>query len=245
MSFLRWGFLLLVFAGAGTDKVAVWTETFAEGRLDPGRWQITSAGDFRQRDVSVVGVPDGVQRFRLALSIDTRGTKDETVKVIGVRSVRRVRLSAETRISLDLDWNQQTNGSYLSAAAVLAPQETSQDALTSPDWLKVEYVGVPPGKNARMVVGVKRKGQERTLYNEGWPEINRAGRSVGLQHVMIVLGDERVQVWENGAPLYTSSENVTDFDEAHLYLQVSSHSNYPRRTVHFGNVRVEEQRQQK
>ena len=237
MRVLCLGVVLLSSAAVGAD--IVWTETFAGGRLDPDRWETTSSGDFRDRSVSVVEVPDGTGRFRLALSADTRGTRDDTVKTLGVRSVPRFELPGETRVSLRLDWNGQSNGSYLSAAVVLSPHETSADVLTRPDWFKVEYVGVAPGKNARMVIGVRRGGQERTLSTEGWPEHNRSGRPIGLQRLTIVLRDGRVQVMENDAEVYSSNEKIIQFGDAHLYLRMSSHSNYPPRTIHVESIRVE------
>lgn len=232
--------LLALPVGPGSaGQRRVWTETFADGHLDPARWQVTSAGDFRERDVRIVETPGALRRFQLALSADTRGTSDETIKVLGVRAVPRFELSSEARISFDVDWSGQANGSYLSAAAVLAPQATAGNALVQADWLKVEYIGVPPGKLARMVIAVRRQGRERTLYTEGWPERNRTGRLIGRQSLTITIRDRRAEIWENGALVYASVEPVVGFSAAHLYFQMASHSNFPRRTVHFGPVEIE------
>jgi hypothetical protein len=182
-----------------------WAETFREGWLDPARWEVTAEGDFRDRDVDVLDVKKrGVGDFRLRLRADTRGARDGTVKVLGVRGARKIPLGEATRISAELDWNEQANGSYLSAALVLAPTATSMNPLTSLDWVKVEYVGVPPGQNARLVVGVKVEGRERTVYAEGWPDTNRAGRNIALQQVMIAVRDRAFQVCENGQLVYDS-----------------------------------------
>ena len=231
--------LLLMLAVRVSGQAAVWADTFAQPRLDPQRWQVTAEGDFREWSVGVADLPPQNGGPRLRVSADTRGTSDETIKAVGVRSVPVVEFGGDVRISVDLDWNAQANGSYLTAAIVLSPHATSQNPLTLPDWLKVEYVGVPPGTHARMVVGVRRGGRERTLFNEGWPARGREGRPIGLQHLAIVSRDGTVQVWENGALLYDSTEPVVEFGAAHLYLQMTSHSNYPRRTVYFDNVRVE------
>jgi hypothetical protein len=234
--------LLTALAAASAKTITAWTENFAGGHLDPNRWQLTTDGDFREWDVSVAGVPAGAGAFRLGLSADTQGTRDDTVKFVGVRSISPIRLDGEVRVSVDLDWNKQSNGSYLSAAVVLSPYATSESPLKLADWFKVEYVGVPPGTNARMVIGLKSGGQERTLHNEGWPETNRAGRTIGLQHLVIVFHDQNVQVRENDQLVYDSKQRVADFNSAFLYLQMSSHSNYPRRTIYFGDIRVEEER---
>ncbi len=234
----RSSLLLMAFTAVSTDVLAVWAETFAHRSLDLSRWELTADGDFREWAVDVVDLPRGSGDFRLSLGADTRGTRDDTVKFFGVRGVPLIRLDEEVRISVDIDWNNQVNGSYLSAAVVLSPHATTKSPLKRPDWFKVEYVGVPPGKNARIVIGLKKEGREQTLYNEGWPEDNRAGRKIGLQQVGIVLHDQVLQVWENNKLLYDSKEKVLYFDAAYLYLQMSSHSNYPQRTIYFDNIRV-------
>ena len=225
---------------APIGQAAVWMDTFSEPRVDPGRWQVTAAGDFRDWSVSVAEAPQARGSGRLAVRADTRGSSDETVKVLGVRSIPLIDLDREVRVSVDLDWNDQANGSYLSAAIVLSPSSTRQSPFEAPDWLKVEYVGVPPGRNARMVVGVKQGGHERTLENEGWPGRGREGRRIGVQHLVIVSRRGALQVWENERLAYESKERVIGFDSAYLYLQMSSHSNYPSRTVYFDNVQVED-----
>jgi hypothetical protein len=142
-------------------------------------------------------------------------------------------------VSFELDWNNQQNGSYLSAGVILAPDVTSGDPGALSDWLKIEYVGVPPGHHARMVVGVSRNGNELTLYNDGWPDRNRAGRPITRQRVTIELDRGGLRVLENGEALYSSVEPVAAFQEpAHLYLQIASHSNYPRRSILFGEIGV-------
>lgn len=142
----------MVFTAVSTDVLAVWAETFAHRSLDLSRWELTADGDFREWAVDVVEVPGGSGNLRLGLGGDTRGTRDDTVKFLGVRGVPLIQLGKEGHISVDLDWNNQVNGSYLSAAIVLSPHATIKSPLKRPDWLKVEYVGVPPGKNARMVI---------------------------------------------------------------------------------------------
>jgi len=232
----------MLLAVAGGERAVIWTENFASGQLDPSRWQPTADGDFRESDVSVVAGADGDSTFRLGVSADTQGTRDDTVKFVGVRAVSPIPLEGKIRISVVLDWNKQSNGSYLTAAVVLCPYGTPGNPFTRSDWVKVEYVGVPPGTNARMVVGLKKGGHERTVYDEGWPETNRTGRAIGLQHLVIGFDDRYMQVWENDRLVYESKEKVADFNGAFLYLQMSSHSNYPRRTVYFSDIRVEEER---
>lgn len=231
--------LWLPAAAAGAQGRAVWTEAFSDGPLNPSRWQVTSSGDARTREAQVVESPPGSAQFRLALSADTRGTPGETVMTVGVRSVARLSLVPDARVSFDVDWNDPENGSYLSGAAVLAPGDTSGDVLALADWLKVEYVGVPPGQLARMVIAVKAGGHERTLFAEGWPERNRVGRRIRRPHLVVLVRNGYVEVRENDAIVYASTEPVVGFSTGHLYFRLSSHSNYPRRTILFGPVRAE------
>ena len=218
-----------------------WTESFIQGRLDPSRWQTTAEGDFREGTVDVVDVgKPGASDFRLRLRADTRGTRDDTVKFLGVGTTFRIPLGGPTRISLRLDWNEQANGSYLSAGLVLSPENTTGNPLQRRNWLKVEYVGVPPGKNARLAVSLKREGRERSLNSQGWPETNRAGRKLAVQNIEIVTVGGSFEVWENGALQYEAPEETLPFDSAYLYLQMSSHSNYPPREIFFDEIRVVE-----
>jgi hypothetical protein len=122
---------------------------------------------------------------------------------------------------------------------VLAAAETAGNPLSTPDWLLVEYVGVPPGKNARLVVAAGAGGRRRTLFTEGWPEMNRGDRPIGKQEIEVeALEDGGFAVRENGAEVFVSPRGALSFREGWLYLQLSSHSNYPAREVTFDRVRI-------
>jgi hypothetical protein len=230
-----WTVLALGSATAGPPG---WTETFARGGLEPARWQVIADGDFRERAVDVVTARGGSPGFRLRIRADTRGTADDTVKVLGVRSVQPIALEGRTRVAVTLDWNDQANGSYLTAGLVLSPHVTAGSPLATPDWLRIEYVGIPPGRNARMVVAVQARGQRRTLYTEGWPDANRAGRPIGRQKVEVVVSARAFEVRENGRRVYGSPASTLSFDAAHLYVQMSSHSNFPAREVYVDGIEV-------
>jgi hypothetical protein len=220
-----------------------WRETLDAGTLDPARWVRTVDGDFKEHVVDVVDVsPHGAHDFRLRLRADTRQTRDDTVKFLGARTVERIAIRDGTRIAIELDWNDQANGSYLSAGLILAPEPTRANPLRSRNWLKAEYVGVPPGKNARLALVLCIDGRERTLYSEGWPETNRTGRRIGVQELRLVFRGPSLEVWENGDLLVEAAEARLGFDAAHLHLQLSSHSNYPRREVFFDDIRVAQPR---
>jgi hypothetical protein len=198
----------------------------------PSDWEVTSEGDFEDRAVDSRG-----SRWRLHAS--TRGTRSDTVKFLGLRRRDEIRLGEGTRVSADVDWNGQSNGSGLSAGIVLAPAATSGNPLATPASLRIEYIGVPPGKKARMVVAARDSGNERYLHTEGWPETGREGRAIGLQRITIEFGKGGAfRVLENGIEVYASGPNAVSFDRAYLYLQMSTRSNYPAREVYFDNVSV-------
>jgi hypothetical protein len=231
-------FLVFLTTVPADGQTRNFQDDFQHGHLDSQRWTKTSEGDSRERTVDVIEVAP--RDFRLRLRADTRGTRADTVKFIGARTIDAIRLIPGTTVAAELDWNEQANGSYLSAALILSPEKTSSDPLKGPDWIKVAYVGVPPGRNARMVVATRVGGREELLFTEGWPETNRLGRKVTRQYVQIELLSKSVRVWENGRLMFESTGRLSSFDSGYLYLQMSSHSNYPPREIYFDEVEATE-----
>ena len=211
-------------------------ENFSEGVLNPQTWQITREGDFKESIIDVYDVdPTENVDYRLRLRANTIGTKDDTVKFHGVRSVEKVKFSDGKEISFDLDWNNQSNGCYLTASLYLCPTVTNGNPREEQDWLKFEYVGVPPGRNARCVIVAKIDGKVKYLYTEGWPE-QRTGRHIAYQRIEIVLDNKSLKIIENEKEIYGPPSHGLEFSSAYIYLQMSSHSNYPSREIYFDNV---------
>jgi len=167
------------------------------------------------------------------------GTKDDTVKFHGVRSLEKIDFSDGKSISFDLDWNDQTNGSYLTAGLYLCPVSTDTSPRQGLDWVAVEYVGVPPRGNARLQIATVNKGNLRFLFTEGWPEKQRTGRQIANQHVELIIDADSLKVMENGLELFSTGDHGLSFNQAYLYLQMSSHSNYPSREIYFDNIEVQ------
>ncbi|MDD1663723.1 MAG: hypothetical protein LUQ32_00050 [Methanomicrobiales archaeon] len=219
--------------GTGTFR-----EDFSGGVLNPSRWTVTREGDFRESLVDVRnGDPSATVDGRLRLRLDTIGTRDDTVKFLGVRSLSLMDFTGSREVSLDLDWNNQTNGCYLSASLYLCPTATAGNPEDEPDWLMVGYTGVPPAGNARCTVAEKTGGRVTYLFTDGWPG-QRAGRPIGNQHLRILVGDDGLRVLENGRELSSSPSYRLPFSSAYLYLQVGSHSNYPAREILFDNILI-------
>jgi len=211
-------------------------DNFSDGTLNPQLWEITREGDFKESTIDVYDAdPTENVDYRLRLRMNTIGTKDDTVKFHGVRSVEKVNFSDEKEISFDLDWNNQSNGCYLTASLYLCPTATNGNPRNEKDWLKFEYVGVPPGRNARCVIATKINGKVKYLYTEGWPE-QRTGRYIAYQWIKIVLDNKSLKIIENGKEIYCLQSHALEFTSAYLYLQMSSHSNYPAREIYFDNV---------
>jgi hypothetical protein len=220
-----------------TDS-AIFNENFSEGTLNPKLWQITREGDFKESRIDVYDTdPTENVDYRLRLRANTIGTRDDTVKFHGVRSLYNVDFREGKEISFDIDWNNQSNGCYLTASVYLCPTATKGNPRDEKDWLKFEYVGVPPGRNARCVIAAKSDGKVKYLYTEGWPE-QKSGRHIAYLRIKIILDGENLKVIESGTERYSTQSHELEFSSAYLYLQMSSHSNYPTREIYFDNVVV-------
>ena len=213
-------------------------EHFNAGNLDPERWKIVREGDIRHQSIDVVASdPVKQDAYRLRLGMDTIGTRDDTVKYIGIRSSNPVSFQAPAELSIDLDWNNQRNGCYLTAAVYLCPTPTGTNPEREEDWVRLEYIGVPPGKNARAVVAIKNNGTVKHLCTEGWPE-ERKGRPIGLERITMIRDADGIAILENGALLYRIDSLHLRFGSPYLYLMMGSHSNYPFREIYFDNISV-------
>ena len=211
-------------------------EDFQKGILSDNLWKRTRKNDFRQSIVDVFEVNKG--DFRLRLRADTMGTRDDTVKYHGVRSLGPFDCAKGKIISFELDWNNQANGSYLAAGLYLCPAATDTNPRDEPDWIAFEYVGVPPGKNARFQVTKKERGSFQFLFTEGWPQEQRIGRRIGNQRVELIIDGAGLAVRENERELFRIADHGLDLSRAYLYFQMSSHSNYGAREVYFDNIEV-------
>lgn len=189
-------------------ELAYFKENFDAGFLDMNVWALTQEGDVKAKVTDVFDVdPDEGKDYRLRLGLNTLGTRDNTVKFQGVRSIRAINLSDGEEISFELDWNNQSNGCYLTASFYLCPTATDRNPEEEDNWLKFEYIGVPPGYNARSVIASKVDGRLEYLYTNGWPD-QKTGRPIGNQRVRILIHDGRISVLENGREVYKSEDPV-------------------------------------
>lgn len=219
-------------------NTTTFNENFSAGVLNAQTWQTTREGDFKESIIDVHDVdPSENVDSRLRLCMNTIDTRNDTVKFLGVKSAEKVNFSDGKEISFDLDWNNQSNGCYLTGSFYLCPTATSGNPENENDWVKFEYIGVPPGQNARCVIANKINGNSRLLYAEGWPE-ELTGRQISNQHIKVILDNKSFKIWENYKELYGSQSHDLNFTSAYIYLQMSSHSNYPTREIYFDNVIV-------
>jgi hypothetical protein len=161
------------------------------------------------------------------------------VKVIGVRSIRSFSMASGTSVAADLDWNHQDNGSYLSMSLMLVCEGSDGMPQGPGDWLRVDYIGVPPAANARMEVVRSHKGVIKTLFDEGWPDKRRQGRPIGRQRVELTIADGGLILKENGKTVWQSPSESLGLVRAHLQFQISSHSNYPARELFIDDLKVQ------
>lgn len=215
-------------------------DSFDNGALNPALWNVTSEGDFAEMAAEVIdsgstNAPD----FRLRLMANTLGTADDTVKFLGVRTLQNFELMQGIMVSFELDWNEQANGSYLTSGLYLSPVLTDFNPAKESDWIALEYIGVPPGKNARFQIARNVNGRFGIVYDEGWPNIQRTGRKIAKQHIEVFIDAQHLKVIENSKELFSSSVHGLNFNHAYIYFQMSSHSNYPGRTVYYDNILVQ------
>ena len=230
------GACLLAAASAGTVAAATWREDFSAGSLDPQRWERTLDGDFRKQSAEVIANAAG-PGYRLRLLADTVGTRDDTVKHVGVASRCALPVGSDARLRVRVDWGPPANGSYLAAAILISPHSTTGDPQATDDWLSIGYVGVPPGHNARLLVAARAGGITRTLFTEGWPDRDRQGRPVARAEIEVAWRGPSLEIRENGRLVLAAAAAEAPFKAAHVYLQLSSHSNYPARAVYFEDLR--------
>jgi hypothetical protein len=236
-------FLLSVFGCRSVIRHSgIFEEDFEKGRLNLSRWEVTQDGDFAEVVVDVVDVDLGEDtEFRLRLRANTVGTSDP-LKYLGVRGKKRIGLKGSKVIMFDLDWNNQVNGSYLTASFYLCPTKSNNPKNES-DWLKFEYVGVPPGQNVRINIRMKIDGVVYPLHTDWGPRDERSrplGYPLGLSshRISLFLDKGRLRVAQDNEEIYSSSTPNLNFITAYIYLQMSSGTNYPSREVYFDNIRV-------
>ena len=239
--------LLVLAAISGCPNASetndVFQEDFEHGTLDPSRWEITSDGEFAEAVVEVIDVDHNEETdYRLRLRAGTIGTSDP-LKFLGVRSTDTIDFDTAKAISFDLDWNDQANGCYLTASLYLCPTASSNPK-EEDNWLKFEYVGVPPGRNVRINIWAKVDGMVRALYTD-WGPRDEEDRPIGLplgadtRRISLHLDGEGLRVTQDDEEIFPVSAHGLEFTTAYLYLQMSSGTNYPPREVYFDNVLVE------
>ena len=153
-----------------------------------------------------------------------------------------VGLKGSKVIMFDLDWNNQINGSYLTASFYLCPTKSNNPKEES-DWLKFEYVGVPPGQNVRINIRAKRDGVVYPLHTDWGPRDEQGrplGKPLGLSshRISIFLVKGSLRVVQDNEEIYSPSTHNLSFTAAYIYLQMSSGTNYPSREIYFDNVIV-------
>lgn len=222
-----------LLAAAQGAAAGAWREAFVSGQLDPQRWQRTQDGDVRTHAAHVVA---GEVGYRLRLAADTRGTRDDTLKHVGVVSRCPLPIGPDTRLRVRIDWGPPASGSGLAGTIYLSPHATTGDPAKVPDYLALGYVGVPPGRNARLLVTARVHGEVRTLFADGWPETNRAGRPVGQSQLEVAWRGTELEIREDGRVVHADRAAAAPFAAAYVYLQMTSHRNDAERAIHFDDV---------
>jgi hypothetical protein len=224
------------------EKELVIQDDFDEGSLDLSRWELTRDGDFAESLVDVYDVDPGEDTdYQLRLRAKTIGASDP-LKFLGIRSRNTVDFTNGKDIMFDLDWNNQANGCYLTASLYLCPT-VSNNPKKEDNWLKFEYVGVPPGRNVRINIWEKVDGAGHPLHTD-WGPRDEQGKPLGYplglasHRIDMFLGKDSLRVVQDGEEIYPLSKHNLNFTSAYVYLQMSSGTNYPSREVYFDNIVV-------
>lgn len=208
------------------------TESFENHSALESGWIRVVSGEPAIAIAEVVG---STPYSRLRLGADTVGSDPATVKFVGIRSRNALDSRVPLLITWTLDWNDQENGSYLSAGLILSPDASGNRPTAAADWLRVSYVGVPPGRNARLEVSGRFHGSMKSLYSEGWPKESRLGRKIGLQKLELLIFATGLEIKENGERVF-AAKHLIEFPQIYLNLFLTSHSNYKLREVFFDDV---------
>jgi hypothetical protein len=165
----------------------------------------------------------------------------DSVKYLGVRSIEKIDFNTCKEISFDLDWNNQQNGCYLTAALYICPTE-SQNPKKEKDWIEFEWSGTPAGKNIRVNVLTNVNGVRKKLYvnSETQQEEDKLhGWQVkpGNHQIKLLIDSKSILTWADGKQL-CDALHLLDFTSGYLYLQLSSGANYPSREVYLDNIMV-------
>jgi len=195
----------------------------------------------RTRSAFLDVAPGEETDYRLRLRANTIGTSDP-LKFLGLRSKNTVDCEELKAIMFDLDWNKQTNGSYLTASFYLCPS-VSDNPREESDWLMFEYVGVPPGRNVRINILAKVDGVVYPLHMDWGPRDNNGrplGYPLGLSshRINIFFDKSRMRVVQDDEEIFPLSKHNLNFTAAYIYLQMSSGTNYPSREIYFDNIIV-------
>lgn len=214
------------------------TDDFSGATLDLARWVPFIVNDVRESATEITDVgQEGSPDRRLTLGASTIGTDDATVKTVGVRTVQAFDFQSGKRFSVDIDWNDPRNPAYLTAAIYLCPTVAAGNPEDERDWVKFEYVGVPQDGTVRTVIARKRGGSRRWLDRGSWPEV-RTGKVVKRNRIEISIDAADLVIHEAGKERFRLPEHQLGFTRAVVYLLMTTHSNYPRRTILFDDVEV-------
>lgn len=233
---------IILVLGCGKSENIILKDSFNESELDASIWKITVSGDFSDKRVDIYDKDPSVKKdMRLRIKAGTISTTSP-VKTLGVMCHEIIDFTDGITIEGELDWNSQRNGSYLSAVIMLSP-EVLENMDKMADLIALEYSGVPPGKNIKVVMSKKIRRSLKVLYKDSGPSdaLGRgAGRDPGNESIFfrIYIDKENIQFSENKTDKISLSPHALNFTSGYFYIQMRSGTNYPDREIYFDNVRI-------
>ncbi len=186
---------------------------------------------------------------KLQISLQTIQLPPESVYLIGLKTKQSKSFFLENekqekkinphQLGFTLDWNQQFNGSYLSAGLIITQSSQIPSFQSLSDYIAIEYIGVPPGKNGRLQISEKHAGNLKIVYDEGWPQLQREGKLLGIQKILAQYSSQGLEIKENDNIVLHSHHTALFEQSVFFYFFVQSHNNYYERTVFFDDIFVQ------
>jgi len=179
-------------------------EHFAADKIDTSRWMFIRDVDFPGSTIDIVN--RGSAGRGLRLSMDMSKSPDAIRKVHGLRTKEPViDFEKTTEVNFTLDWNNQGNLESKTVGVYLSPDKPAFPQSDARNYFQVKYYDEtsPFGNGARIEIKVEGDDFGHIIYNKGFSYslADFKYRTIGLQHIRIVIDIYYVDVWENDKQL--------------------------------------------
>ncbi len=170
------------------------------------------------------------------LALDTRGAPADEVRAVGV-AAGPLRLGEGLLLRGELEWFASGNASYWTAGLLLSSRapEGGLASLDVEPAVRLELVGVPPGRTARRYGALRVGARTIPLATDGWPE--RPGRALERATLELELTASWVTLRADGEQLARVPRPIgLAAGDVWALAYATSHANYAERAVRFQDL---------